>query len=153
VKMGLLPNLEENWLPEVSLIHNESGQFIDQWVAVSYNQNCPSVWTKGMVSGDLPIRHGEGRFVVRDPGILEQIHQQGLVALSYQSNPNGSLEDIAGICDPTGRVLGLMPHPEAFTLKYHHPHWRRRSSEEAQGLKFFQNAVDYIKMAFFKAVN
>jgi phosphoribosylformylglycinamidine (FGAM) synthase-like amidotransferase family enzyme len=73
--------------------------------------------------------------------------------LRYEENPNGSIEDIAGICDPTGRILGLMPHPEAFTLKYHHPHWRRRTSEEVHGLKFFLNAVDYIKMAFFNAVN
>jgi phosphoribosylformylglycinamidine (FGAM) synthase-like amidotransferase family enzyme len=78
VKMGLLPNLEGKWLPEVSLIHNRSGQFIDQWVKVNHNPECDSVWTKNMSVGDLPIRHGEGRFVVRDQNILKQIEEQNL---------------------------------------------------------------------------
>jgi len=148
VKMGLLPNLEGNWNKEVSLIHNDHGTFVDQWISLDYDPGSPCVWTKGMEEGDLPIRHGEGRFVVRDEEVFRSLKEKKLIPLHYQSNPNGSLENIAGICDPTGRILGLMPHPEAYTLKYHHPQWRRKKNLGPKGLVFFQNAVDFISKTF-----
>ena len=120
---------------EASLVHNASASFIDTWVAIRFEAASRCLWTRG-ASGqvlpprDLPIRHGEGRFVTASPAVLAALESEGLVALRYgegSANPNGSEADIAGICDPTGRVLGLMPHPEAFLVPENGP-GRRRSS-------------------------
>lgn len=144
VKMGILPNLEGDWTPETTLVNNEGGCFIDKWVTVKYNPASPCIWTKGLDRSDLPIRHGEGRFVVRDEGIQKQIRDKNLVALRYTENPNGSLDDIAGLTDPTGLIFGLMPHPEAFSFPENHPQWRS-GSVSSLGLKIFQNAVEWVR--------
>lgn len=146
VKMGILPNLKGDWTPETTLIGNDIGCFQDRWVGVSYNTNNPSPWIRGLGDADLPIRHGEGRFQVADPAILKTLHDKNLVAVTYRgANPNGAVDGIAGITDPTGRIFGLMPHPEAFVTRLNHPLWRRRTDVGPLGLKVFQNSVDYFQ--------
>jgi phosphoribosylformylglycinamidine synthase I len=137
VKMGLLPNLSGDFSQEVSLIHNDSGKYEDRWVRLSFAKESPCVWTRGLDFMDVPVRHGEGKFVTRSPQILSVLETGGLAAARYISrnsgpvvypdNPNGSVADIAGLCDRTGRIFGFMPHPEAFLFKENHPDWSRGS--------------------------
>lgn len=144
VKMGILPNLQGDWTPETTLIGNDTGTFQDRWVGVSYNGHNSSPWIRGLGNADLPIRHGEGRFQVSDPQVLRALHDQHLVAVTYRGpNPNGAVDDIAGITDPTGRIFGLMPHPEAFVTRFNHPLWRRRGEVGPLGLEVFQNGIAY----------
>jgi phosphoribosylformylglycinamidine synthase len=95
---------------------------------------------------DLPIRHGEGRVVIsptRKAEILGKMERQGMICLRYDGDPNGSDERLAGLCDPTGRIFGLMPHPEAFIRWTSHPEWTSqsgRASAPGQGLMIFENA-------------
>jgi phosphoribosylformylglycinamidine (FGAM) synthase-like amidotransferase family enzyme len=140
VKMGALPNLSGSFQQEVSLIQNDSGRFEDRWVRVRFEKGCPCEWTRDLPDMDLPVRHGEGKFVVKSRDVRDALNGQRLVALryaareggetavggvTYPDDPNGSEEHIAGICDPTGRVFGLMPHPEAFIFPENHPDWTR----------------------------
>ncbi len=174
VKMGLLPNLNGNWEQEVSLIHNLSGKFEDRWVRVKFNEKSPSVWTRGIKQLELPVRHGEGRFVVKSEGILNILKEKNLITMQYTrnsdsgtndrhngsssshsfniteevpypDNPNGSIENIAGICDKTGRIFGLMPHPEAFLIPENHPQWPRKTPNPSNALIIFKNGVNYIR--------
>jgi phosphoribosylformylglycinamidine synthase len=153
-KCGLLPN-PNNSEPTVTLTDNASGRFEARWV---YLKVCSkkSEFIKG--EGDiieLPVAHGEGRFVVRERGIMDNLLKNNQVVLRYVSpegksagypyNPNGSMEDVAGICDPSGRILGLMPHPERFCDILQHPQWTRRSIKRVDGMLFFQNAIRYVK--------
>jgi len=141
VKMGVLPNLSGTWEPEVSLIHNNSGRFVDRWVRVTFDPASPCVWTRGLACMDLPVRHGEGKLVAASEAILDQLESRRLVALRYIDNPNGSVRDAAGICDPTGRIFGLMPHPEAFIRAENHPEWTRGGVRAGEGLGIFENGV------------
>lgn len=146
VKMGILPNLKGDWTPETTLIGNDIGCFQDRWVGVRYNAMNSSPWLTGLGDADLPIRHGEGRFQVADPAVLRSLHDQQLVAVSYRGgNPNGAVDDIAGITDPTGRIFGLMPHPEAFVDRLNHPLWRRRASVGTLGLEVFRNGIRHFQ--------
>jgi phosphoribosylformylglycinamidine synthase subunit PurQ / glutaminase len=146
VKMGLLPNLKGDWTPETTLIGNDVGVFQDRWVPVLYNSRNSSPWIAGLGEADLPIRHGEGRFEVADPGVLAALHERNLVAVTYRGpNPNGAVDGIAGITDPTGRIFGLMPHPEAFVTRLNHPHWRRKADVGTLGLQVFLNGVGYFR--------
>lgn len=140
VKMGLLPNTRGDWKNEASLISNDNGCFIDDWVGLTVNSLNPSPWIRNLPNFECPIRHGEGKFIYS--GI--QTFPDELVAFRYQNNPNGSHMDIAGITDPSGRVLGMMPHPEAFIRGEQHP--RRLKTPEGAGLALFHNAVAYISM-------
>lgn len=149
VKMGVLPNTRKDWTQEVSLIHNESGVFQDEWVTLEFNGESPCVWTKGLSDMEVPIRHGEGRFITDNAEVLSRLKEDNLLAIRYKGcNPNGSEEAVAGITDPTGRILGLMPHPEAFIHPENHPRWTREKIEEAAGLKIFEKGVEYIKTQF-----
>lgn len=151
VKMGVLPNTGGSWAQEVSLTHNDSGRFEDRWVRVAFEQGSRCAWTKGLREMDLPVRHGEGRFVARSAEQLADLARGGLIALRYTSpaggephypeDPNGSEAHVAGICDPTGKVFGLMPHPEAFLHVQNHPDWPTRSGMHAEGLRIFENGV------------
>jgi phosphoribosylformylglycinamidine synthase I len=150
VKMGLLPNLAGTNAREVSLIHNDSGKYEDRWVTVRFEEGSPCVWTRGLHQMDLPVRHGEGKFITQSPDILSELAARGLIALRYSSNrgepkypenPNGSEGHVAGICDPSGRVFGLMPHPEAFIHPENHPDWTARPLAEGEGLRIFANGV------------
>ena len=155
VKMGILPNLEGGWDQEVSLIHNDSGKFEDRWVTCGFESGSPCVWTKGLDNMELPIRHGEGKFIILSEDVEKSVLDGKLVAVfykprstadcSYPDNPNGSSHNIAGICDASGRIFGLMPHPEAFIFPEHHPRWTREKIEEASGRRIFINAVEYLE--------
>jgi len=154
-KLGLLPALERYGVQEATLTFNDSGRFEDRWVYLEAERDSVCIFTRGLERIYLPVRHAEGKFVPKDEGVLKRLNAQGQVALRYVDpqgrpagypwNPNGSIENIAGICDPTGRVFGLMPHPEAYLHRYHHPRWTREPvPEEGQGLKIFKNAVRYV---------
>jgi len=146
VKMGVLPNLKGDWTPETTLIHNDHGTFENSWVEVKYNKESNCVWTSGIDTMEIPIRHGEGRFYIDNKTVLDQLEAENLVALRYNDrNPNGSVNDIAGITDLTGRILGLMPHPEGFLYPENHPKWNRQEILEGEGMKIFRNGVDYAK--------
>ena len=128
VRAGLLPG---------ALGHNASGGFQCEWVTLEPQQSV-CVWTQGIGSIDCPIAHGEGRYVHPDVAALEAA---GQVALRYRRNPNGSTSDIAGVCDPTGIVLGLMPHPENHVIARQHPH-HVRGAAGGLGLQLFQRGVE-----------
>lgn len=146
VKMGVLPNLEGGWEPEVTLVHNDCGTFIDDWVKLEKKKNSSCVWLNGIEKIELPIRHGEGRFITASDEILKTIKSNNLDVLTYSGwNPNGSTADIAGITDKTGRILGLMPHPEAFVEAENHPLWARKNIDRGFGLDIIKNGVDFIK--------
>lgn len=168
VNLGLLPNLPGRAGERlVALIPNDCGNFRDAWVHLKANPDSPCVFTRGLDFFELPVRHGEGKFYA-DAEILKNLQSTGQIALQYAlpsrepaggrfpENPNGSLLDIAGICDATGLVLGLMPHPEAGISPFQHPawtsekdRWRRRGEPyqeyETPGLRIFQNAVEYLQ--------
>ncbi len=131
-RTGLLPG---------ALGHNRSGTFDCRWVELAPEPASACVWTRDLPGPlECPIAHGEGRYVHPDPDALAGA---GQVALRYASpNPNGSVADIAGVCDPTGRVLGLMPHPENHVLARQHPrHHRRAADDTTLGLHLFRNGV------------
>jgi phosphoribosylformylglycinamidine synthase len=129
----------------------------------SLSRKC--VFLKGIDEIELPIAHAEGRLVVDDPALIDLWRETGQLALIYRDpreageaggnasqlpypvNPNGSTANIAGLCDPSGRVLGLMPHPERFQFATQHPQWTRQSqpSSEGAGLKVFRNAIEYFR--------
>ncbi len=160
VKTGLLPGLEGDYESRVvSLTYNDSGRFEDRWVTCRANADSPCVFTRGIQDIELPVRHGEGKFVSLSSRVLKAIEDSRLIALQYVDpetgeitgeypmNPNGSELAIAGICDPTGRLMGLMPHPEAYHHYTNHPQWTRKefSSEEGAGILMFRNAISYIR--------
>jgi phosphoribosylformylglycinamidine synthase len=167
VNLGLLPAVDGDYRARtVALIHNDCGNFQDRWVHLCVNVRSPCVFTRGLAHLELPIRHGEGKFYA-PPDTLTHLVENGQVVLRYALadgppaqgafpfNPNGSLNDIAGICDPTGRVFGLMPHPEAYSHPTNHPDWTRQKDRCARtgqafgigltpGVRLFKNAVDYL---------
>jgi phosphoribosylformylglycinamidine synthase I len=137
--------------PTVALSDNASGSFIDRWCRVEVPARTRCIWTAGLDASPaammLPIAHGEGRFIASSPSQIEQLESRGQIALRYAAddNPNGSQGDIAGLCDSTGLLLGLMPHPERFTRWEQHPFWTRLGAEdragEPLGLRMFRNAL------------
>jgi len=159
VKLGLLPGFDGDYLTQtVTLSFNDSGRFEDRWVHLAVNPESPCIFTKGTKDLYLPVRHGEGKFIVLDPSILARLHQEHRIAVQYSSakdgsptmdypaNPNGAIDAIAGICNDTGRIFGLMPHPEAYLHRTNHPRWTREDlPETGMGLIIFQNAVDFIR--------
>ncbi len=160
-QMGLLPGPApgEPWPAEpprqsVTLAPNESSRFIDRWCGVEISPRTRCVWTQGLGGDDetamLPVAHVEGRFVCDSPQLLKRLAADGQIAVSYRGgdNPNGSVADVAGICDATGLVLGLMPHPERYTRFTHHPFWTRLDESTRAGtplgLAMFKNAVAHV---------
>lgn len=167
VKAGFLPDLNGGFNMEATLTLNDSARFEDRWVYLksSYSK---CVWTKGMPKDIiyLPVAHGEGKFIAKDKETLRRLSSEGLVAFryvdeagaggAYPVNPNGSLDDIAGICDTTGRIFALMPHPERHIYPTQHPRWTREikggdkksikeTEKEGDGLAIFKNGVQYAK--------
>jgi phosphoribosylformylglycinamidine synthase I len=152
LKAGLiLPNDEDG--PVATLAHNTHGRFEDRWIHLDVNPG-KCVFLRGMKRLYVPIAHGEGNFVCREPWILQGLVQAGQVVLKYCDsegnpgvfpvNPNGSSGNVAGVCDVSGRVLGLMPHPERHVLPTQHPQWTRLGlAGEGEGLKLFRNAVEF----------
>lgn len=146
VKMGILPNVGGVCRQEVSLIHNENGMFVDRWVKVTFHASNPSPWIRGLSQEWYPIRHGEGRFITGDRVTGETLQSLNLIALTYaEDNPNGSELGIAGITDRTGRILGMMPHPEAFLIPENHPWWPRKKISKEAGLRIFRNGYEYAR--------
>jgi phosphoribosylformylglycinamidine synthase subunit PurQ / glutaminase len=168
VNLGLLPGMAGDYTDrKVALIHNDCGNFRDDWVTLKLNSDSPCVFTRGMHRMEVPIRHGEGKFYA-DEVTLNHLKANGQIVAQYALptgeaangrfpyNPNGAVSDIAGICDSTGRVFGLMPHPEAFNHFTNHPDWLRRREEikrreekeglgPAEGIRMLKNGVDYFK--------
>jgi len=156
VKLGILPGFNGNYdRQEVTLTFNDSGRFEDRWVCLKINQKSKCIWTRGIERLYLPARHGEGKFVSREEKIRERLISQNRIVAQYMDdkgnlagypwNPNGSELNIAGICDETGRIFGLMPHPEAFLFPQNHPRWTREKIQEGEGLKIFKNAINFVK--------
>jgi len=161
-RLGILPALGGRYLEvQAALAHNEQGVFRDDWITLKGNPSSPCVFTQGIDLLPVPVRHGEGRFVMLDDSSLEELESNQQVAVYYVDpatgepsnrfplNPNGSTNAIAGICDPTGRIFGLMPHPEAYLSPYNHPDWGRQKingslPREGLGKLIFQNAVDFV---------
>ena len=177
VKTGLLPG-PNTPLPDfeqrASLTLNDSGRYEDRWVTLEFDSESPCIWTKGMTRMDCPVRHGEGKFVMPSTTDFDALHANHQLTvryvdpstepgsgitdepLAFQLSPNGSMRNIAGVCDSTGLVFGLMPHPEAVYAKWLHPDHTRNSAPgpehsdalgewEGEGLQMFRNAVDYAK--------
>jgi phosphoribosylformylglycinamidine synthase len=156
VRTGLVP-FDRIGEMDATLINNDSGHFECRWVRVKAEKNSNSKFLKDYEEEIvwMPVAHGEGKFVANTK-VLEKLEKENLVAFryvdengkttqKYPENPNGSLNAIVGISDTTGRVLGLMPHPESFVRREQHPNWRRGVIKEAQGLPLFKNIVDFIK--------
>ena len=159
VKLGLLPGLDNHYDRQlVTLTHNDSGRFECRWVTLKANEKSPCIFTKGIENVYFPVRHGEGKFITRDSEVLDQLVSRNLIvftyldpdsgqpAMDYPLNPNGSQAAIAGICDVSGRIFGLMPHPEAYLDRTNHPRWTREElPEEGMGLPLFKNAANFVK--------
>ncbi len=161
VSLGLLPATSEYGKQEAALLPNSSARYTVRWVDVQVQNSTP--WLAGIEKLSLPIAHGEGKFFITAE-ILAKLKEKKQIALKYVKgemceyqnlpyNPTGTLEDIAGITDASGRILGLMPHPERATLFTHLPHWtflKEKYQREGKkvptigpGLKLFKNAIDY----------
>ena len=169
VKTGILPGITSNEYGvssnEVTITYNDSGKFEDRWVYLApQTKKCVFIEPGRQIY--LPIAHGEGKVVTKDTKTLEKLKSDGHIAFKYVDengeegdypvNPNGSVDSIAGLTDTTGRVLGLMPHPERHVRLTQHPHWSRLrgKSNETQktrftdGMTIFNNAVKYIQENF-----
>ena len=187
LKSGILPGGSTTWPPkpdvpaDATLTWNDNGKYTALWVRLKVGSS-KNVFLRGIDELDVPIAHGEGKLVVRDPATLDRWQQNGQFALAYVSrdnlgepagvsprtpgverpgadaarltssqellpfpiNPNGSMANLAGLSDPSGRVLGLMPHPERFLFATQHPHWTRLGLRgEGAGIRLFRNAVEY----------
>lgn len=172
LKSGILPDgaagisSDSDTERDVTLTWNDNGRYTSLWVTLA-NLSSNNVFLRGIDRIEMPLAHAEGRLVVRDPAILDEWRKNGQAALcychagddpgsdaerwltedvAYPENPNGSFANIAGLGDKTGRVLGLMPHPERFIHATQHPEWTRRKLRgEGHGLKLFRNAVEYFE--------
>lgn len=162
VKMGMLPNVRSEWKQEVTLTTNDSGRFEDRWCRLVARRSSKTPFLAGIEDMELPVRHGEGKLVIEDPEVRELIIGQSLNSLSYSDragkpthkypeNPNGADLHCAALTDPSGQVLGMMPHPEAYLSLYNHPDWQGRIrrdpaiSQEGEGLKIFRNIVKHLE--------
>lgn len=154
VRMGLLPM--PDFTQRVTFAKNDSGRFEDRWVFMKINKKSPCIFTAGMEYSFLPVRHNEGKFMTKDNAVAQQLVNDELITMQYvdskgnpgeyPANPNGSEMNVAGICDRTGYIFGLMPHPEAFNSVENCPYWTLGTIKEAHGLRFFQNAVRYLEV-------
>lgn len=166
VKLGLLPSFVDIGTPQqLSLVHNDSQQFENRW---THHKVLPSpcVFTKDLESLYLPVRHGEGKLVAQSEEVTEKLFRNHQVVLQYSDingtptenypdNPNGSTRAIGGVCDETGRVFGMMAHPEAALFFTNLPHWQRLKTQasrigeevplEADGYKIFENGMNYLR--------
>ncbi len=152
VKAGFLPELSNGGSPQLTLTDNDSGKFECRWVYLKVNEDSPCVFTKGIDRLYLPIAHGEGKLValtraLSEPNIvLFYTDEHGNRQAGYPYNPNGSMRNIAGICDSSGRVFALMPHPEDHIRGTQHPQWTRLGAKEyGDGFQVFLNAVNWVE--------
>ncbi len=160
VKAGILPALDPvgqgGFSQEATLTTNDSGKFEDRWIHLKPQGQ--SVWTQGLPGFlHLPVAHAEGKFIPRDDRVLKRLKEKNRIVFRYctasgenpiyPENPNGSVDHIAGVCDETGRILGLMPHPERHFLFTQHPFWTRleKRSPLGDGARIFQNGINYVR--------
>ncbi|UCF71988.1 MAG: phosphoribosylformylglycinamidine synthase subunit PurQ [Deltaproteobacteria bacterium] len=168
VNLGLLPGFDGDYRSrEIALTYNDSGNFVDTWVKLKTVADTVCIFTKGISTLELPVRHGEGKFYAKKE-VIDRLIEKNQAVIQYADrdgnpaqgrwpfNPNGSLYDIAGICDSTGRIFGLMPHPEAYNHYTNHPDRVTKREElarmgkgiereEGEGITIFRNAVQYIR--------
>jgi phosphoribosylformylglycinamidine synthase len=164
VRLGLLPGLDGDYrTPRATVAPNDRLGYRDAWVRLAFEKASPCIWTSGIESIELPSRHGEGKFLAESPELLERLESNNQVVARYVDpdgqptegwpyNPNGSPRAVAGVCDPSGRLFGLMPHPDAYLYPFNHPQWRRQRLEgtlpsEGAGLAVFRNGVDAVAAA------
>ena len=152
-QLGLVPALDGKFgEQQAGLMRNESTKYQCEWVDVK-NVSKKCIWTKGIEKMPIPIAHGEGNFYIDESG-LATLNANDQIALRYvDRNPNGATDNIAGVCDQSGRILGLMPHPERFLFATNHPQWTKQAEtarrngvafdEMGLGQKIFDNAVQY----------
>lgn len=163
-RLGLLPAIDGKYgAQQVALVHNDNARYTDRWVDLQFSGNSP--WTAGIGEIMMPVAHGEGKLYA-DAKTLDTLHKKNLIAAKYvngeacqyqclEANPNGSLDDIAGLTDESGKVFGLMPHPERaidFTqlpnwtlLKEQYKRAHKKLPEEGPGMRIFRNGVNYFK--------
>lgn len=152
VRLGLLPKPFSKRV--MTLTHNRQGHFIDRWVDLKINNsNC--VWTNNMNEKEisLPIRHGEGKIVfagdeTNQENLYEVLVKNQQIVLTYKDDVNGSYQQIAGVCDPTGRIFGLMPHPEAAISEWLNPSGKEKSEAIGIGASFFESGILYCEQNF-----
>lgn len=166
VQSGLLPGpgAGEAWpagaapAQQIALTDNLQARFVDDWIGMTPVEGSVCLWTRplqrlvGRPGAEhmlmLPVAHGEGRLVARSPEVLPALEAAGQIALRYSENYNGSEGAVAGVCDATGRIFGLMPHPERFLSWNRHPYWTRLPAElragETPGLAMFREAVEAV---------
>lgn len=160
IRTGLLPFGFAQGKPfemEATLTNNDSGHFECRWINLKFEGKNTSPFLKGLenITVSYQVAHGEGKFftdgktlqMIEDKNLvaLRYIDEKGKATLSYPHNPNGALNAIAGITDESGRIFGLMPHPERFVLREQHPNWRTLKITKPQGLPIFENAINFIK--------
>jgi phosphoribosylformylglycinamidine synthase I len=155
VKTGILGKVSPECKQQITITNNDSGKFEDRWVYLEpASKKCIFIDPEQIIY--LPIAHGEGKVVFENEEVFEKIKSYDRIAFRYVDengnfgefpiNPNGSTDSIAGLCDSTGRVMGLMPHPERFVRGTQHPHWTRlKDKSRADGRTIFDNAVKYVK--------
>ncbi|MBK00430.1 MAG: phosphoribosylformylglycinamidine synthase [Euryarchaeota archaeon] len=168
VKMGLLPGDDDiSFEQTASLTLNDSGHYEDRWVTLEFEKDSHCIWTKGLTRMRVPVRHGEGKFVTNNKKLLDKWNENGQLVvryvdpnqqypsksdelLPYPISPNSSWRNIAGVCDPTGLVFGLMPHPEANHSTWLGATWTRENlfHGQGEGMVIFHNAVNYAKSQF-----
>ena len=154
VKAGLLPLGEAGASQVATLTWNDSGRFEARWVRLGLEPNSRCVFTREMPqAAEFPVAHGEGKFIMAGESGVDRLAAEGQVVLRYRArsgngepvypdDPNGSQGHVAGICDPSGRIFGLMPHPERALARTQYPRWTRcESPAEPDGLWIFKNAV------------
>ena len=155
VNIGLLPLLEGNsFIVQSALEYNDTFRYQCYWIDVMIEKDSPSIFTRGIEKMHIPVAHSEGKFYAEDD-VLNRIESMNLVTMRYINNPNGSINNIASICAPNGRIMGMMPHPERAIFFTQRDDWSllkevhlREGSElpvYSDGLKIFNNAVDYFK--------
>lgn len=159
VRLGMLPGLDGDYrTPRATIAPNDRLGYWDAWVRLSVDPASPCVWTRGIEKLELPTRHGEGKFITSDSETLQRLETGHQIAMRYiddkgapteawPANPNGSPAGVAGVCDPSGRLFGLMPHPDAYLYPFQHPQWPRRrldgsAATEGGGLAIFRCGVD-----------
>jgi phosphoribosylformylglycinamidine synthase len=158
-RLGMLPGFDGDYrTPLATLAPNDRLGYRNAWVRIAFDPGSPCLWTRGLSVIDVPTRHGEGKFLAASPEVLSKLEANRQIAARYVGpdgeparewpwNPNGSPGAVAGVCDPSGRLFGLMPHPDAFLYGFQHPLWTRRRLagavlDEGDGIAIFRNGVD-----------
>lgn len=162
-RLGMVPGFDGDYrCQQATIAPNDRLGYWDCWIRLKVDPRSPCVWTRGLDTLELPTRHGEGKFLTRSAGVLQRLEASHQIAVRYidtadqptqqwPANPNGSPDAVAGVCDPSGRIFGLMPHPDAYLYPFQHPQWFRQDEDERAteggGLAIFRNGVDAAVLA------